>query len=280
MLSDEKKKELIEKLGVTEDEFAELVKRKSEEKNVSPGGARLLLYYEAFNKPQGVDTTLENFSKPKENKEDKDELFEDASTYLCQYAAINHKNEPDWLDRKLELQMKFSKNESPEEAAMLLAYAYGWRDGEPLPMSSFKPKPKIRPDCVSLDSLLSKINDEGRIVFLNATVNRVSNSRENEGAIRLRTTGIEITDGKDKIWVNCHDTKPFTSKKSGKLIPGKFLSTKAQLKRTDLIGSLVLFYNIDAKITKNGDLSLNTGPYSNFSYEKAEGSSHPFEENA
>jgi hypothetical protein len=161
-----------------------------------------------------------------------------------------------------------------------LAYAYGWRDGEPLPMSSFKSKPKIRSDCVSLDSLLSKINEEGRIVFLNATVNRVSNSRENEGAIRLRTTGIEITDGKDKIWVHCHDTKPFTSKKSGKLIPGKFLSTKAQLKRTDLIGSLALFYNIDAKITKNGDLSLNTGPYSNFSYEKAEGSSPPFEENA
>ena len=59
MLTDEKKKELIEKLGVSEEEFAELVKRKGEEKNVSPGGATLLLYYEAFNKPKGVDTTLE-----------------------------------------------------------------------------------------------------------------------------------------------------------------------------------------------------------------------------
>jgi len=267
LLTDEKKKELIEKLGVSEEEFAELVKKKSEEKNVSPGGATLLLYYEAFNKPKGVDTTLENFSKPKEKMDD---LFEDASNYLSQYAAVNHKNEPEWLERKLELEMKFSRNESPEEAAMLLAYAYGWRDGKPLPMSSFKARPKIRPDCVSLDSLLSKINDEGRIVFLNATVNRVSNVREEEGAIRLRTTGIEITDGKDKIWVNCHDTKPFTSKKSGKLIPGRFLSTKAQLKRTDLIGSLVSFYNIEARISKNGELSLNTGPYSNFSYEKNE----------
>lgn len=267
MLTDEKKKELIEKLGVSDEEFAELVKRKSEEKNVSPGGATLLLYYEAFNKPKGVDTTLENFSKPKEKMDD---LFLDASDYLSQYAAVNHKNEPEWLDRKLELEMKFSRNESPEEAAMLLAYAYGWRDGKPLPMSSFKARPKIRPDCVSLDCLLSKINDEGRIVFLNATVNRVSNVREEEGAIRLRTTGIEITDGKDKIWVNCHDTKPFTSKKSGKLIPGRFLSTKAQLKRTDLIGSLVLFYNIEARVSKNGELSLNTGPYSNFSYEKNE----------
>ncbi|HOI77923.1 MAG TPA: hypothetical protein PLI06_09995 [Methanofastidiosum sp.] len=172
--------------------------------------------------------------------------------------------------RSSGLEMKFSRNESPEEAAMLLAYAYGWRDGKPLPMSSFKARPKIRPDCISLDCLLSKINDEGRIVFLNATVNRVSNVREEEGAIRLRTTGIEITDGKDKIWVNCHDTKPFTSKKSGKLIPGRFLSTKAQLKRTDLIGSLVSFYNIEARISKNGELSLNTGPYSNFSYEKNE----------
>jgi len=267
LLTDEKKKELIEKLGVSDEEFAELVKRKSEEKNVSPGGATLLLYYEAFNKPKGVDTTLENFSKPKEKMDD---LFLDASDYLSQYAAVNHKNEPEWLDRKLELEMKFSRNESPEEAAMLLAYAYGWRDGKPLPMSSFKARPKIRPDCVSLDCLLSKINDEGRIVFLNATVNRVSNVREEEGAIRLRTTGIEITDGKDKIWVNCHDTKPFTSKKSGKLIPGRFLSTKAQLKRTDLIGSLVLFYNIEARVSKNGELSLNTGPYSNFSYEKNE----------
>ena len=267
MLTDEKKKELIEKLGVSEEEFAELVKRKGEEKNVSPGGATLLLYYEAFNKPKGVDTTLENFSKPKEKMDD---LFEDASNYLSQYAAVNHKNEPEWLDRKLELEMKFSRNESPEEAAMLLAYAYGWRDGKSLPMSSFKAKPKIRPDCISLDCLLSKINDEGRIVFLNATVNRVSNVREEEGAIRLRTTGIEITDGKDKIWVNCHDTKPFTSKKSGKLIPGRFLSTKAQLKRTNLIGSLVSFYNIEARVSKNGELSLNTGPYSNFSYEKNE----------
>jgi len=267
LLTDEKKKELIEKLGVSDEEFAELVKRKSEEKNVSPGGATLLLYYEAFNKPKGVDTTLENFSKPKEKMDD---LFEDASNYLSQYATVNHKNEPEWLDKKLELEMKFSRNESPEEAAMLLAYAYGWRDGKPLPMSNFKAKPKIRPDCVSLDCLLSKINDEGRIVFLNATVNRVSNVREEEGAIRLRTTGIEITDGKDKIWVNCHDTKPFTSKKSGKLIPGRFLSTKAQLKRTDLIGSLVSFYNIEARVSKNGELSLNTGPYSNFSYEKNE----------
>ena len=199
-----------------------------------------------------------------------DDLFQDASDYLSQYAAVNHKNEPEWRDKKLELEMKFSRNESPEEAAMLLAYAYGWRDGKPLPMSSFKARPKIRPDCISLDCLLSKINDEGRIVFLNATVNRVSNVREEEGAIRLRTTGIEITDGKDKIWVNCHDTKPFTSKKSGKLIPGRFLSTKAQLKRTDLIGSIVSFYNIEARISKNGELSLNTGPYSNFSYEKNE----------
>ena len=272
MLTDEKKKELIEKLGVSDEEFAELVKRKGEEKNVSPGGATLLLYYEAFNKPKGVDTTLENFSKPKEKMDD---LFEDASNYLSQYAAVNHKNEPEWLDRKLELEMKFSRNESPEEAAMLLAYAYGWRDGKPLPMSSFKARPKIRPDCISLDCLLSKINDEGRIVFLNATVNRVSNVREEEGAIRLRTTGIEITDGKDKIWVNCHDTKPFTSKKSGKLIPGRFLSTKAQLKRTDLIGSLVSFYNIEARISKNGELSLNTGPYSNFSHEKNEQNEKP-----
>ena len=272
MLTDEKKKELIEKLGVSDEEFAELVKRKGEEKNVSPGGATLLLYYEAFNKPKGVDTTLENFSKPKEKMDD---LFQDASNYLSQYAAVNHKNEPEWLDRKLELEMKFSRNESPEEAAMLLAYAYGWRDGKPLPISSFKARPKIRPDCISLDCLLSKINDEGRIVFLNATVNRVSNVREEEGAIRLRTTGIEITDGKDKIWVNCHDTKPFTSKKSGKLIPGRFLSTKAQLKRTDLIGSLVSFYNIEARISKNGELSLNTGPYSNFSHEKNEQNEKP-----
>jgi len=272
LLTDEKKKELIEKLGVSDEEFAELVKRKGEEKNVSPGGATLLLYYEAFNKPKGVDTTLENFSKPKEKMDD---LFQDASNYLSQYAAVNHKNEPEWLDRKLELEMKFSRNESPEEAAMLLAYAYGWRDGKPLPISSFKARPKIRPDCISLDCLLSKINDEGRIVFLNATVNRVSNVREEEGAIRLRTTGIEITDGKDKIWVNCHDTKPFTSKKSGKLIPGRFLSTKAQLKRTDLIGSLVSFYNIEARISKNGELSLNTGPYSNFSHEKNEQNEKP-----
>ena len=272
MLTDEKKKELIEKLGVSDEEFAELVKRKGEEKNVSPGGATLLLYYEAFNKPKGVDTTLENFSKPKEKMDD---LFQDASNYLSQYAAVNHKNEPEWLDRKLELEMKFSRNESPEEAAMLLAYAYGWRDGKPLPISSFKARPKIRPDCISLDCLLSKINDEGRIVFLNATVNRVSNVREEEGAIRLRTTGIEITDGKDKIWVNCHDTKPFTSKKSGKLIPGRFHSTKAQLKRTDLIGSLVSFYNIEARISKNGELSLNTGPYSNFSHEKNEQNEKP-----
>jgi len=39
LLSDEKKKELIKKLGVTEEEFAGLVKRKSDEKNVTPNGA-------------------------------------------------------------------------------------------------------------------------------------------------------------------------------------------------------------------------------------------------
>lgn len=276
MLTDEKKKELIEKLGVSEDEFAELVKRKSDEKNVTPGGAKLLLYYEAFNKHKGVETTLDNFSKKVDNTET---LFEDASNYLSQYAATNHKNEADWLERQLESEMKHSKNESPEEVAMLLAYAYGWREGKPLPASSFKARQKIRPDCISLDSLLSKINDEGKIIFLNATVNRVSNVRDEEGAIRLRTTGIEITDAKDKIWVNCHDTKPFTSKKSGKLIPGKFLSTKAQMRKTELIGSTISFYNLDARISKKGDLTLNTGPYSNFSFEKAEEKERPLEEN-
>ncbi len=276
MLTDEKKKELIEKLGVSEEEFAELVKRKSEEKNVTPGGAKLLLYYEAFNKHRGVETTLDSFSK---NLDSTETLFEDASNYLSLYAATNHKNEPDWLERHLESEMKHSKNESPEEAAMLLAYAYGWREGKPLPVSSFKASSKIRPDCVSTDCLLSKINDEGKIIFLNATVNRVSNVREEEGAIRLRTTGIEITDGKDRIWVNCHDTKPFTSKKSGKLIPGKFLSTKAQMKKTELIGSIISFYNIDARISKNGDLALNTGPYSNFYFEKTKEKESPLEEN-
>ena len=117
MLTDEKKKELIEKLGVSDEEFAELVKRKSEEKNVSPGGATLLLYYEAFNKPKGVDTTLENFSKPKEKMDD---LFQDASDYLSQYAAVNQRTSLNGL-KKLELEMKFSGTSRRSEAA---AFAY------------------------------------------------------------------------------------------------------------------------------------------------------------
>jgi hypothetical protein len=267
LLSDEKKKELMEKLGVTEEEFAGLVKRKSDEKNVTPNGAKLLLYYEAFNKPKGVETNLENFSKP---KEDMANLFDEASSYLSQYAAVNHKNEPDWIESQLVLEMKHDKNYSPEKATMLLAYAYGWRDGKPLSMFDSKCQTIPRLDALSLDGLLSKINDFGRITFLTGRVNRISNAREDEGAYRLRSTGIELTDGKDKVWVNCHDTKPFTSKKSGKLVAGKFLSTKAQMNRTDMIGSIATFMNLDTRITKKGDLRLNTGPYSNFNYEKTE----------
>ena len=225
------------------------------------------MYYEAFNKPKGVETTLENFSKPKEKMND---LFEDASNYLSQYAAVNHKNEPDWIESQLVREMKHDKNYSPEKATMLLAYAYGWRDGKPLSIFDSKYQNSPRLDALSLDGLLSKINDFGRITFLTGRVNRISNAREDEGAYRLRSTGIELTDGKDKVWVNCHDTNPFTSKKSGKLVAGKFLSTKAQMNRTDMIGSIATFMNLDTRITKKGDLRLNTGPYSNFNYEKTE----------
>jgi hypothetical protein len=37
-----------------------------------------------------------------------------------------------------------------------------------------------------------------------------------------------------------------------------------------MIGSIATFMNLDTRITTKGDLRLNTGPYSNFNYEKTE----------
>ncbi len=270
MLTDEKIRELIEKLGITDDEFAELVEKTSDEMNVTPGGAMLLLHYRAFNKPKAVETTIDNFTKSK--KEGTEDLFKDASEFLSRYALNNHKDDPDWLEKELEMEMKFSKNYSPEKATMLLAYSYGWRNGDAISAFNSKHAQDRRVDCLSLDSLLLKINDDKKIKFLSGIVNRISNVREFDEpkGHKLRATGIEITDGKNKIWINCHDTSPFKSKSTGRQVLGKFLSTKAQMDRTEMIGSIATFMNLDAAVTKNGDLRLSTGPYSNFNYERTE----------
>lgn len=279
MLTDEKIRELIEKLGITDDEFAELVEKTSDEKNVTPGGAMLLLHYRAFNKPKGVETTIDNFEKPV--KETMDDLFKDASEFLSRYALNNHKDEADWLEKELDREMKFSKNYTPEKATMLLAYSYGWRNGDAISAFDSKLVQGKRADCLSLDSLLPKINEKGKIPFLSGIVNRISNAKEfdEQKGHKLRSTGIEITDGKNKIWINCHDTSPFKSKSTGLQVLGKFLSTKAQMNRTEMIGSIVTFMNLDASITKKSDLRLSTGPYSNFNYEKLDEKS-PLGENA
>ena len=83
---------------------------------------------------------------------------------------------------------------------------------------------------------------KGGIVFLNATVNRVSTRQGGRrGHKGFGPSGrFEITDGKDKIWVNCHGHKTLSlQKRSGKTNPaGDSFLLRRSSKGRILIGSL------------------------------------------
>ena len=249
MAYEEKKLEICSKHGISTSELSRLVCLKIDEKEVTEDKALDL-----------VKADLEKkYSNP--NKPSKSFIESiNAEEYLVDYAKRHHPDDPDWYKKVLEKEYKSERYGIHEEDAIrIAAMSYGWKpEGEEDPWAEI--------DNLSEKSLSSKIRNR-YIDRLTARINRISTERPYkwDHKYRVRTRGVELTDGNFSIWVNCCDTSMFINE-SGDMIPANPMleRIRALEARSNLIGAVVTITNIETGRNKKGLTTLTTGPDSDF----------------
>lgn len=121
-------------------------------------------------------------------------------------------------------------------------------------------------DNLSEKSLSSKINN-GRIERLTAKINKLGTEKPYawEHKYRIKWRGVELTDGRCSIWVNCYETSMYKSE-SGYLVPANPMLERIRKleSKMSLVGATVAITNIHTWRNRKGYLSLSTGPETEF----------------
>jgi len=252
MAYEEIKQEICSKHGISINELSRLVCLKQDEKGVTEKSALDLVK---------LDLEKKNSILNRPSKSFVDSV--NAEEWLVDYAKKHHPEDPDWHRNAIEKEYKGGMYGIQEEDAVrLAAMSYGWKpEGE-----EHLEHPWHELDCLSEKSL-SKMIIDGRIERLTARVNKLSTEKPYawEHKYRTRWRGVELTDGKFSIWLNCYDTSMYRAE-SGRIVPANPMLERIRTleSRSPLVGLTVTVTKIGTWRNKKGYLSFSTGPESEF----------------
>ena len=252
MAYEEIKQEICSKHGVSINELSRLACLKQDEKGVTEESALVLVK---------LDLEKKNSILNKPSKSFIDSV--NAEEYLADYAKEHHPDDPNWFKNAIEKEYKGGRYRIQEEDAVrLAAMSYGWKSNGENPEGILSPEL----DNLSERSLSQKIIN-GRIERLTAKVNKLSVERPYSWEHKYRTKwrGVELTDGKFSIWLNCYDTSMYRAE-SGRLVPANPMleRIRALEGRSPLIGQNVTVTKLGTWRNRKGFLTLCTGPESEF----------------
>lgn len=246
------KMEISSKHGISIDELSRLVGLKKLEKGVTEEGALGLVSLDLDNKKTILNKPSKSFI---------DSI--NAEEYLVDYAKAHHPEDPEWYKKAVEKEYKNGRfGIDEEDAKKLAALSYGWDlEGKNNNDDRWNDL-----DNLSEKSLSLKIKN-GRIDALTAKINRLSKERPYswEHKYRIKSRGIELTDGRFSIWANCYDTCRFKDD-SGKIIPANPMleRIRALERKYPLVGVKVTLTNLETGRNRKGYITLATGPDSDF----------------
>jgi len=252
MAYEEIKQEICSKHGISINELSRLVDLKKDEKGVTEESALVLVK---------LDLEKKNSILKKPSQSFVDSV--NAEEYLVDYAKKHHPDDPDWYKKAIEKEYKGGRYGIEEEDAIrLAAMSYGWKpDGENSDGNLWQEL-----DNLSEKSLAQKIRN-GRIERLTARVNKLSTERPYswEHKYRAKSRGVELTDGKFSIWLNCYDTSMYKTD-SGKVVPANPMLERIRTleSKSPLVGLTVTVTNIETGRNRKGYINLSTGPESEF----------------
>jgi len=252
MAYEEIKQEICSKHGISINELSRLVCLKKDEKGVTEQSALDLVKLDLDKKNPILNKPSQKFIESV-----------DAEEWLVDYAKKHHPEDPEWYKNAIEKEYKGGRYGIEEEDAVrLAAMSYGWRPvGEDPNLNLWREL-----DDLSEKSLSQKIIN-GRIERLTARVNKLSVERPYswEHKYRTRWRGVELTDGKFSIWLNCYDTSMYKTD-TGRFVPANPMleRIRALESRSPLIGLTVTVTKLGIWRNRKGFLSLCTGPESEF----------------
>lgn len=252
MAYEEIKQEICSKHGVSINELSRLACLKQDEKGVTEKSALELVK---------LDLEKKNLILNKPSQKFIDSV--NAEEYLADYAKKHHPEDPNWFKNAIEKEYKGGIYGIEEEDAIrLAAMSYGWKsdreNSEGILWQEL--------DNLSEKSLSQKIRN-GRIERLTAKVNKLSTERPYpwEHKYRTKSRGVELTDGRCSIWINCYDTSMYKTD-TGRLIPANPMLERIRTleSRSPLVGLTVTVTNIETWRNRKGFINLSTGPESEF----------------
>ncbi len=252
MAYEEIKQEICSKHGVSINELSRLVDLKKVEKGVTEESALVLVKLDLEKKNSILNKPSQSFV---------DSV--NAEEYLVDYAKKHHPEDPDWYKKAIEKEYKGGRYGIEEEDAIrLAAMSYGWKsEGENSQENVLQEL-----DNLSEKSLAQKIRN-GRIERLTARVNKLSTERPYswEHKYRAKSRGVELTDGKFSIWLNCYDTSMYKTE-SGKIVPANPMLERIRTleSKSPLVGLTVTVTNIETGRNRKGYINISTGPESEF----------------
>jgi len=252
MAYEEIKQEISSKHGISLSELSKLVGLKLLEKGVTEEGALGLVSLDLEKKKTILKQPSQSFI---------DSI--NAEEYLFDYAKAHHPDDPEWYKKAVEKEYKSGRfGIDEEDAVKLAALSYGWNaEGKSNIDDAWNDL-----DNLSEKSLSVKIKN-GHIDTLTAKINRLSKERPYswEHRFRIKSRGIELTDGKYNIWANCYDTCMFKDG-SGNIVPANPMleRIRALERKYPLVGVKVTLTNLETGRNRKGYITLATGPDSDF----------------
>jgi len=250
MTYEEIKQEICSKHGISINELSRLVGLKLQEKEVTEKEALDLVKLDLEKKNSILNKPSQSFV---------DSI--NAEEYLVDYAKEHHPDDPEWYKKTIDREYKGGKYGILEEDAVrLAAMAYGWKSG------NYRAEERQEIDNLSERSLSKKIQN-GRIDCLTARINKLSVEAPYswEHKYRVKWRGVELTDGRFSMRVNCYDTSMFKSE-SGKIVPANPMLERIRTieSKFPLVGATVTITNLHTWRNRKGYLTLATGPESDF----------------
>jgi len=175
----------------------------------------------------------------------------DAKTYLTDYAAKNHADDPEWISKRIYQKIQSVGGLLSEEGAtMLVAEEKGWiheeKQVEPpkekryeMPVTQYTDLTNQMFDLIfdtSKGGEKTKYPNEPLVV----RIERIYDAKKPENDYSSMETSAKVTDGYNIAYFNFQDKPEFT--KGDKTFPANFMSSSIQQVRPQLIGKTVAIY--------------------------------------
>jgi len=175
----------------------------------------------------------------------------DAKTYLTDYAAKNHADDPEWISKRIYQKIQSVGGLLSEEGAtMLVAEEKGWiqeeKQVEPpkeriqeMPITQYTELSDAMLDLIwgtSKGGEKTRYPDEPLVV----KIERIYDAKKPENDYSSMETSAKVTDGRNLAYFNFQDKPEFS--KGEKTFPANYMSSAVQQVRPQLIGKTIAIY--------------------------------------